>query len=96
MKAIEKFANFPTVDHNELVFYSCVNFVDVKILEILCHQPDFDINFKHPLFRIGFIQVSMIKGNVFALNYLKNSQISNLMIYMMKLFTAFDLIIYWH
>ena len=70
LKAIEKFANFPTVDHNELVFYSCVNFVDVKILEILCHQPDFDINFKHPLFRIGFIQVSMIKGNVFALNYL--------------------------
>lgn len=40
------------------------------MVEILSHRHDFDCNYKHPLFNISILQVSMIKGNSFVLKFL--------------------------
>lgn len=69
-RAFEKLIDFQYVDPNSLFFYSCVNFANLKIIEILSHRHDFDCNYKHPLFNISILQVSMIKGNSYVLKFL--------------------------
>lgn len=55
------------------LFYACANFADLKIIEMLINHPNINFNFHEPQFNDSILQISMIRGNAYAMKLLINT-----------------------
>ena len=72
---VELILSQPTIDINQNstsnpLFCACAMLADMKIIKMICSNPDIDANFVEPDSYYSIVEVALFVGNAFALKYL--------------------------